>query len=132
MQKRRKKIVIALLFAPICLTFASSSNWGGYGTSPTEVLDSVVGEANKTDQIQETALDGINSDQGSYQSEYKISNTLEYLRLHIATYLQWIVYIGLSLAVILLIYNGFLMVTHVVHKSGDFSKVKKNIMYIVI
>jgi hypothetical protein len=25
-----------------------------------------------------------------------------------------------------------LMVTHVVHKSGDFSKIKKNIMYIVI
>jgi hypothetical protein len=95
-------------------------------------LDSVVGEANKTDQIQETALDGISNDQGSYQSEYQIANTLDYLRLHIATYLQWIVYIGLSLSVILLIYNGFLMVTHVVHKSGDFSKIKKNIMYIVI
>lgn len=132
MNKRLKKIAVFLLFSPVCLTFASSDNWGGYWTKPIEVLDSVVGEANKTDQIQETALDGISNDQGSYQSEYQIANTLDYLRLHIATYLQWIVYIGLSLSVILLIYNGFLMVTHVVHKSGDFSKIKKNIMYIVI
>lgn len=132
MNTRRKKIVISLLFAPVCLTFAASDNWGGYGSNPVEVLDSVVGEANKIDQIQETALDGISSTQGAYGQDFKISNTLEYLRLHIATYLQWIVYISLSLAVILLIYNGFLMVTHVVHKEGDFSKIKKNIMNIFI
>ncbi len=132
MNTRRKKIAIFLLLAPLSLTFAASDNWGWYGNSPTEVLDSVVWEANKNIQFQETALDGVNSQEGAYQSEYKIANTLDYLRMHIATYLQWIVYIGLSFAVILLIYNGFLMVTNVVHKDGDFTKIKKNIMYIAI
>ena len=131
MNTRRKKIVISLLFAPVCLTFAASDNWGGYGSNPVEVLDSVVSEANNTDQIQETSLDRINNQEWGYVW-FQISNTLDWLRLHIATYLQWIVYIGLSLAVILLIYNGFLMVTHVVHKEGDFSKIKKNIMNIFI
>jgi len=131
MNTRRKKIVISLLFAPVCLTFAASDNWGGYGSNPVEVLDSVVSEANNTDQIQETSLDRINNQEWAYVW-FQISNTLDWLRLHIATYLQWIVYIGLSLAVILLIYNGFLMVTHVVHKEGDFSKIKKNIMNIFI
>ncbi len=131
MNTRRKKIVISLLFAPVCLTFAASDNWGGYGSNPVEVLDSVVSEANNTDQIQETSLDRINNREWGYVW-FQISNTLDWLRLHIATYLQWIVYIGLSLAVILLIYNGFLMVTHVVHKEGDFSKIKKNIMNIFI
>jgi len=131
MNTRRKKILISLLFAPVCLTFAASDNWGGYGSNPVEVLDSVVSEANNTDQIQETSLDRINNQEWAYVW-FQISNTLDWLRLHIATYLQWIVYIGLSLAVILLIYNGFLMVTHVVHKEGDFSKIKKNIMNIFI
>lgn len=131
MNTRLKKIVLSLLFAPVCLTFAASDNWGGYGSNPVEVLDSVVGEANDVDQIQETSLDRINNQEWAYVW-FQISNTLDWLRLHIATYLQWIVYIGLSLAVILLIYNGFLMVTHVVHKEGDFSKIKKNIMNIFI
>jgi hypothetical protein len=61
MNTRRKKIVISLLFAPVCLTFAASDNWGGYGSNPVEVLDSVVSEANNTDQIQETSLDRINN-----------------------------------------------------------------------
>jgi hypothetical protein len=42
------------------------------------------------------------------------------------------VYIGLSIAVILLIYNGFLMVTNAVHKEGETAKIKKNIINIVI
>ncbi|MEI7562737.1 MAG: hypothetical protein WCJ39_03315 [bacterium] len=54
------------------------------------------------------------------------------MKNNISPYIQWAVYIGLSLAGILLIYNGFLMVTHSIHGSGDISKLKKNIMYIMI
>lgn len=32
---------------------------GDYGTQPSEVLDSVVGEANKTVKIQDTAMDRV-------------------------------------------------------------------------
>ena len=56
-----------------------------------------------------------------------------YLKNNIHPYIQWLVYAGLALATILLIYNGFLMVTNVVNGGeGDISKVKKNIMYIGI
>lgn len=132
MKTRLKKIVLSMLLIPVTFASAQVSNWWGYGSDPAEVLDSVVWKANKEMQFQETALDSINSNQWAYQEDYKIANTLDWLRMNIAPYLQWLVYIGMTVAVILLIYNGFLMVTHAVHNEGDFAKVKKKIMYIAI
>ena len=129
---RIKKLFLCLLFSPLGLVFAQSNSWAGYGTTPSEVLTTVVGEANKNVQFQETALDQINNTEGGYQKEFQIANTLDYVRMHLSTYLQWFMYVGLSMAVILLIYNGFLLVTHTITKSGDLTKVKKNIMYIAI
>jgi hypothetical protein len=57
---------------------------------------------------------------------------LDWLRQNINPYIQRAVYLGLSIAVILLIYNGFLMVTNAVHKEGEAAKIKKNIINIVI
>lgn len=132
MKNRLKQIFIFSLFAPVFCTFAAKDSRGLYGSQPAEVLDSVVGQANQTTSYQETALNEVNSDSPTYDSNYKLSNTLDWLRMHIATYLQRAVYIGLTVAVILLIYNGFLMVTHTITKSGDFAKMKKNVMYIAL
>ena len=132
MKKRLTTILLIGLFIPVGFSFAETDSWGKYGASPVAVFDSVIWEANNSQQFQETAFDGINSDEGAYQQEYQISNTLDWLRMHMGTYLQWIVYVGLTIAVILLIYNGFMMVTHSITKSGDFSKLKKNIQYIAI
>lgn len=132
MNRLRKKIALTLVFLPISLTFAQTDTWWWYGNSPIEVLDSVVGEANKEMQFQETALDGVTNTQWAYQEEYQIANTLDWLRMNIAPYLQWLVYIGMAIAVILLIYNGFLMVTHAIHNEWDFTKVKKKVTYIAI
>lgn len=112
--------------------FAEAWSRWKYGNTPMDVLNTVVGEANKNVQFQETALDGVTDEQWAYIQQYKISNTLDYLRVNIAPYLQWAVYIGLVIAVILIVYNGFLMVTHTINKSGDFGKVKKSIGYIAI
>lgn len=117
---------------PLSFTFAETDSWWVYGDSPTAVFENIVGEANTNQQIQETAMDGINSDEWAYQQEYQISNTLDWIRMHMGTYLQWIVYVGLTIAVILLIYNGFMMVTHSITKSWDFAKLKKNLQYIAI
>ncbi|MBU1757710.1 hypothetical protein KKG31_00740 [Patescibacteria group bacterium] len=57
---------------------------------------------------------------------------MDYLRKNIGPYLQWAVYIGLTMAVILIIYNGLLMVTNSLHKEGDMEKVKKRLINIVI
>lgn len=131
-----KKIFAAFLFCLISLVnlsvFAEQQSRWWYGNDPLEVLDRVVGEANKDVQFQETALDNITDKEGSFQAQYKISNTLDYLRINIAPYLQWAVYIWLVVAVILIVYNGFLMVTHTINKEGDFGKVKARIWYIAV
>lgn len=103
-----------------------------YGDTPIEVLDNVAGEANQDYEIQETALNDASDTQWGYTSQYKIANTLDYLRNNIAPYLQWAVYIGLVVAVMLIIYNGFLMVTNALHKEGDMAKVKKRLINITI
>lgn len=114
------------------LSFAQTDSRGKYGSDPIQILDTVVSEANDEYKIQQTALDQATDTQWAYASPYKIANTLDWFRNNINPYLQWAVYIWLSVAVILLIYNGFLMVTNAIHKEGETAKVKKNIINIVI
>jgi hypothetical protein len=124
------------LFSVSCVLWsAASAQWDSrwlYGSSPTEVLNNVAEKANNDYEVQETALNNATDLQWSYQKQYKIANTLDYLRNNIAPYLQWTVYIGLVVAVILIIYNGLLMVTNALHKEWDFEKVKKRLINIVI
>jgi len=125
-------IVFASYFMLPLLGFAQDSSRSTYGSDPIQILDNVVSEANDDYKIQQTALDGATDKQWAYSSQYKIANTLDRFRNNINPYLQWAVYIWLSVAVILLIYNGFLMVTNAVHKEGETAKIKKNIINIVI
>ena len=127
---------MVLCYSLPLLSFAqlSNDNRGKYGADPIQILDNVVSEANDEYKIQQTALDGATDKQWSISlwSAYKITNTLDWFRNNINPYLQWAVYIGLSLAVVLLIYNGLLMVTNAIHKEGETAKIKKNIINIVI
>ena len=127
-------VILALCYSLPLFSFAQSDNRWKYGANPIQILDNVVQNANDTPwyQVQQTALDGATDKQWGYASSYKIANTLDWLRNNINPYLQWAVYIGLSVAVILLIYNGFLMVTNAVHGEWEMAKVKKNIINIVI
>ena len=130
--KKLLLILLVLYFSVWSLSFAQSNNRGKYGGDPIQILDTVVSNANTDYKIQQTALDSATDKQWSYTSSYKIANTLDWLRNNINSYLQWAVYIGLSVAVILLIYNGFLMVTNAIHKEWETAKVKKNIINIAI
>lgn len=130
-----KKILlysIIICYSLPLLSFAASDNRGKYGGNPIQILDNVVSEANDEYKIQQTALDAATDKQWAYASQYKIANTLDRFRNNINPYLQRAVYIGLSIAVILLIYNGFLMVTNAVHKEWETAKIKKNITNIII
>ncbi|MFA5748367.1 MAG: hypothetical protein WC872_04655 [Candidatus Absconditabacterales bacterium] len=133
-----KKIIYIIFINAIILnlsnfSFAEVGSRGKYGSTPVEILDQIKGKANANNyEIQETALNGVTDLQGSYPQQYKIANTLDYIRMNIDPYLQRIVYIGLSVAVILLIYNGLLMVTNGIHKEGDITKLKKNFINIAI
>jgi len=125
-------IIMMLCFTLPLLSFAQSNSRGKYGSNPIQILDNVVSEANDEYKIQQTSLDTATDKQWAYASQYKIANTLDWLRNNINPYLQWAVYIGLSVAVILLIYNGFLMVTNAIHKEWEAEKIKKNIINILI
>lgn len=123
-----------LLWVILLTNFSFAQVWTRwkYGKDPTVILDTVVSKANQDYEIQETALDGITNDQWWYAKEYKIANTLEYLKNNIQPYIQWALYVWLTCAVILLIYNWFLMVTGSIHKEWDSDKIKKNVTNIVI
>ncbi len=130
-----KKFVL-FIFAVVYLLplfiFAQSDSRGEYGTDPIRILDRVKDEANDDFQIQQTSLDDATDMEWAYARQYKIANTLDRFRNNINPYLQRAVYIGLSAAVILLIYNWFLMITNAVHKEWETAKIKKNITNIII
>jgi len=132
MMKKYVLCCLLLVYLIPLFWFAQEGSWGGYGDDPIKILDNVVREANKDYKIQQTALDSATDKQWWYASSYKITNTLDWLRQNVNPYIQWAVYIWLSAAVILLIYNGFLMVTNAVHKEWEAAKIKKNISNIVI
>lgn len=131
-----KKITIYiigfLLFSTNILYATTWSSTSERQWNPMQMLDNFANKVNKEDRIQDTALNDISNIQWQYASEYKISNTLDSIRIQIAPYIQWVMYIWLSLAVLGIIYNGFLMVTNSIHGNGTSEKVKSRIINISI
>ncbi|HPC34178.1 MAG TPA: hypothetical protein PLP73_00825 [Candidatus Absconditabacterales bacterium] len=115
-------------------SLAQHGKWGDYGSNPMQIFNTFVDNANDEGNynIQETALDGVTDQQGGYARSFKITNTLDYIRNNLDPYIQRAIYVGLVLAVIAVIYLGFLLVTNAVHKEGDWTKIKTKIGYVVM
>jgi hypothetical protein len=64
-----------------------------------------------------------------YGPEYTISWTLESVRQQMSPYVQWMAFIGLASAVLLIIYNGLLLVTTPL-SPDQATTVKKRMWYI--
>lgn len=124
--------LLGIIIFPNTIFANAEGDWGHYGTSPIEILNKVVDDANEDFTTQETKLDRVSNKQWSYGVQYRITNTLDYFRKNINPYLQWAVYIGLVGATILLIWNGFQLTTKAVNKGADIKKAKENIMSIAI
>ena len=121
--------LVISVFSVFSFTFAQEWRRWNRWSSPLQVFNHVVWNANSWhDKIQETALDGITDLEWNYGREYKITNTLEYVRKHIAPYIQWAVYIGFVLSTTGLIICWFLLVTGWISKSSGFEKVKWKII----
>lgn len=101
------------------------------GSSPEEIATTIAGKANEDQKVQDTKFDKINN-QWSYGKNYQITNTLEWIRNNIQPYIQWTLYIGLVGATILLIRNGFKMVTGSAIGGGDLKTTKENIKSILV
>jgi len=102
---------------------------------PVNILDHIKEEANNdsSDRVQNTKLDNVQSAcrEVSPGNNFTITYTLCNIKENIKSYLQYIVYIWLTAATIILIRNGFQLVT-AEDKWKQIWVFKKNIMYIVI
>jgi len=66
-----------------------------------------------------------------FGSQNRIANGAWILVLSLSPYIQWLVFIGMTLSVILIIYNGFMIMTN----AGDDSQIKTakdNVKHIII
>lgn len=125
------KIILLSLCSILLYSFsyAQQWRWSNWWSTPLQVFETVVGEANSDhDKIQQTAINGVTDLEWSYARQYKISNTIDYLRRHIGPYIQRIVYIWLIASTAGLILCWFLMVTWWIWKSSGFEKVKWRIV----
>lgn len=113
------------------LTSAQTQGRWDYGSTPMQILDKVVNNANDQYNIQDTPLEAVNEWGWQFNPEYKIANTLDSIRYNIAKYIQWIVFIGMALAVIGIIITGLLMVTKAVSDS-EMAEIKNRVKGIVI
>jgi 5-hydroxyisourate hydrolase-like protein (transthyretin family) len=99
-------IIILLVFgANILYAATGNTETSQRQGNPMQMLDNFANKVNKDDRIQDTALNDTSNIQGQYASEFKIANTLDSIRIQIAPYIQRTMYIGLSLAVLGIIYN---------------------------
>lgn len=123
-------ITFILLWWAISLAQVGSRWW--YGSTPEDVLDSIVNQANDEYNIQDSPLERVNERQWWYPMQYRIANTLDSIRVNISIYIQWIVFVWLALATIGLIYIWFLMVTNGVANEWTIDKVKTRVIGIVV
>lgn len=109
------------------ITFSASRKTYSW-TTAENVLDRVV-DNSKTNIIESKFDNVINK--GTFGQDKKISGTLDSIRDNISFYLNWVLFLGLTGATILIVYNGFLLVFTPV--AGDqLEKVKKRLLNIVV
>lgn len=132
-----RKLLFILLWS--CLfslgaSLFSPANASSLQGDPFDIVDTMVKNSQGAFDVQENKLNSINAKSSSisHGGKYKIAGTLDRLRKNIQPYLQWLVFFGLSFATILLIWNGFLLVTNSSLGSWDPKTVKENIKNIVI
>lgn len=108
-----------------------------FNQNPVELLNTVTQKSNLyySEKVQNTALNGVNSnscdDAISVGSNFTLTRTLCSIKQGIRPYLQYIIWAWLTGATILLIRNGFLLVTST-DRWKQIWVFKKNIIYIVV
>lgn len=95
-----------------------------------DLLDRIVGEEKDDTWIIQTDLDRVDQAEWVFAPEYKISNTLDSSRTKLGSYLEWAVFIWLSAAVALIVYNWLLLVLSPLAED-QMAQVKKRLMYII-
>ena len=125
-------IFVSLFIWSLYRVEAGSWWWFNYN-DPVQVLDNVVDNANKnpSDDVQNTKMDKVTSRLNScwIAGKYTFSNTLCFITNNLYYYLQYVVYIGLAMATIFLVWNWFQLVTSA-DKQKQIWVFKKNLINI--
>lgn len=100
-------------------------------STPLDLFNDIVHEANKGDPIQETALDNVSRTDSAISWPYTIARTLDSIRIKAAPYLQWFMFVWLSLSVIYIIYAWFQLVTSAT-SDYDLKKARGKIKNVII
>ena len=124
--------IISLTFLFGLFPLFGQWQWSNYGSNPLQIVDRVVEDSNEEYRIQDSPLERVDENQGWYPMAYRMTNTLDSIRVNIAIYIQWAIFIGLSLAVVGLIIIGFNMVTNGITSAWTIDKVKKWVVSIII
>lgn len=128
--------VIAIsIFFPQFKCYAKAWEWK-FGDNVADLVKKIYEDANDdaSSKVQPTRLNNISSrscQQLYLDSRYTITRTLCDLKEWSWTYLQYIIYIWITAALIFLIINGLKIVTSP-DKEKQMWVFKKNIMYIII
>lgn len=133
-------IWIFVVFIPsfLVLTPVNAQDGRNYNQNPVDILETVKRNANKdkSEQVQKTDLDVVTSNYSACDwiapdSRFTITRTLCSIKANLKDYLQYVMYIGLVVATILLIWNWFKIVTSE-DREKQMTVFKKNLLYIVI
>lgn len=138
MKKLFNLFITLFIVISTILPISESIAWNFNSDSPLQIVKEVNSEANKhfSDRVQNTDLDVVTSlydecDWISVGPEFSITRTLCSVKVHMRDYLQYVMFIWLTAATILLIRNGFKIVT-AEDREKQMWAFKKNLLYIVI
>ena len=129
-------ILSFIFFWMSILNVTEAKNDRNFNQSPVKLLDTVKNEANKSrsDQVQKTKLNNTTSKWCRdiwVDSRFTFTRTLCYIKNNVWSYLQYIMYIWLTAATILLIWNWFKLVTSQ-DREKEMKNFSKNLVYIII
>ena len=129
-------IFAALISSFLVSNTANAQTDRNFDQSPVRILETVKKNANakKSEEVQKTQLDNTTSkwctDIG-VDSRFTFTRTLCYIKNNVWSYLQYVMFIWLTAATILIIRNGFKLVTSD-DREKQISTFKKNLIYIII
>ena len=113
-----KKIILFIFLFFISIFWFSFIYWTDLGSSPDQILEWM-----KNNEVQNTVLNDVNWNW--------IDNTLSSIKDKSSGYIQWLWFIWLSVALILIIYNGIYLLANFSNED-KFSKVKKRFVSLII
>lgn len=91
--------------------FAGNQSRWQFGDSPDEILRSIKEKSDPYNMIETRLDDNLNTNSQAFGPTNRISNTLDQIRENLDPFVQRMVFIGLSGAVILIIWNAFSLST---------------------